>query len=66
MIGMADTRVDEVDQIKKSLEYGDAKIKEIRERIKELSLLEQDILATREKLLQRMKALNPLQEEEES
>ncbi len=53
MIGMADNRVEETDQIEKSLAFGDAKLKEIKERKKELVLLEQDILATREKLIKR-------------
>lgn len=54
MIGMADNVPDETEQIEKSLAYGDAKLKEIRERKQELELLEQDILATREKLIRRM------------
>lgn len=53
MIGMADADPNELEQIEKSLKYGDAKLKEIRERKKELTLLEQDILATREKLIKR-------------
>ncbi len=53
MIGMADNRVEETDQIEKSLAFGDAKLKEIQGRKKELVLLEQDILATREKLIKR-------------
>ncbi|MCG8636796.1 MAG: hypothetical protein MI863_23390 [Desulfobacterales bacterium] len=53
MIGMADNRVEEAEQIEKSLAFGDAKLKEIQERKKELVLLEQDILATREKLIKR-------------
>ena len=57
MIGMADTNIDELDQIKKSLAYGKEKLKEIQERKKELSLLEQDILATRDKLLKRKREL---------
>ena len=60
MIGMADTDMDELAQIEKSLHFGEAKLKEIQDRKKELSLLEQDILATRKKLLQRFRELkNP-------
>jgi len=62
MIGMADTDFDEMGQIEKTLAYGKEKLKEIEERKKELSLLEQDILATRDKLLKRKKELE--QEEE--
>jgi DNA-binding transcriptional MerR regulator len=53
MIGMADADPNEREQIEKSLRYGDAKLKEIRERKKELTLLEQDILAVRDKLVKR-------------
>jgi len=53
MIGMADTDINEIEQIEKSLKLGDAKLQELRDRKKELSLLEQDILATREKLVKR-------------
>ncbi len=57
MIGMADTNFDELGQIEKSLAYGQAKLKEIRDRKKELSLLEKDILATRERLLRRKREI---------
>ena len=53
MIGMADADHDEIDQIEKSLKFGDAKLRQIRERKEELTMLEQDILATRQILLQR-------------
>ncbi|OGQ89686.1 MAG: MerR family transcriptional regulator [Deltaproteobacteria bacterium RIFOXYC2_FULL_48_10] len=53
MIGMADADPNELEQIEKSLRYGDAKLKEIRERKKELTLLEQDILAVRDRLIKR-------------
>ncbi|HKK91567.1 MAG TPA: MerR family DNA-binding transcriptional regulator [Desulfobacteraceae bacterium] len=59
MIGMADSDTNEIQQIEKSLAFGNAKLKEIQERRKELSLLEQDILATREKLIQRITQLKP-------
>ncbi len=57
MIGMANTDSNEIQQIEKSLTFGDAKLLEIQERKKELTLLEHDILATREKLIQRIKEL---------
>lgn len=53
MIGMANTDINELDQIEKTLRFGDAKLKEIQERKRELTLLEQDILSTREKLMKR-------------
>jgi len=57
MIGMADANMKETDQIEKSIQFGDAKLKEIALRKKELELLEQDILATRDKLMNRLKQL---------
>ncbi len=53
MIGMADAAHDEIEQIEKSLKFGEAKLEQIRERKQELTMLEQDILATRKKLLKR-------------
>ncbi len=57
MIGMSDTDINEVEQIENSLKFGDVKLKEIRDKKKELTLLEQDILATREKLIKRFNEL---------
>jgi len=57
MIGMANAGQDEIQQIEKSLKFGDNKLKEIQDRKKELELLEQDILATRQKLLNRISQL---------
>jgi len=58
MIGMADADPDERQQIEKSLKFGDTKLKQIQDRKKELMLLEQDILATRTKLIHRITQLN--------
>ena len=58
MIGMATTDLNEMDQIENSLKFGDAKLKEIKERKRELKILEQDILATKKKLLKRRTQLN--------
>lgn len=54
MIGMAEFDMDEIDQLKKSLAYGDKKLKEIDERMEELQILKQDILAVREKIVNRL------------
>jgi DNA-binding transcriptional MerR regulator len=51
MIGMTDVNMSEAEQIEKSLAYGEKKLAEIRERIRELDLLEGDLLSVREKLL---------------
>ncbi|MBA3011192.1 MAG: MerR family DNA-binding transcriptional regulator [Proteobacteria bacterium] len=58
MIGMANADPDERLQIEKSLKFGDAKLRELRDRKKELELLEQDILATRQKLVHRITQLD--------
>ena len=57
MIGMTDVDMSEAAQIEMSLAYGAKKLTEIRERIRELQLLEQDILNVKEKLLKRLKEL---------
>ncbi len=57
MLGMTDLNISEVEQIEKSLIYGDKKMAEIRERIKELELLEEDLLGVRKKLSMRMEEL---------
>lgn len=57
MIGMTDAEFNEVAQIDRSLAYGEKKLREIRDRIRELQLLEQDILSVREKLVKRLSEL---------
>lgn len=57
MIGMTMDDMEEVQQIEKSLVYGDVKLKELRKRIEELEVLERDILSVREKLLKRLAEL---------
>jgi DNA-binding transcriptional MerR regulator len=54
MIGMAEVDLDEAEQIRRSLAYGEEKLGEIHQRIDELRLLEQDILAVKDKLLNRL------------
>lgn len=58
MIGLADNHMDEGEQIRKALAFGDAKLREIEDRKKDLLMLEQDLLATREKMLRRLKELD--------
>ncbi|MBI9088685.1 MAG: MerR family DNA-binding transcriptional regulator [Desulfobacterium sp.] len=57
MIGMADTDLTEIDQIQKSLVFGDKKLEQIRQRRQELDLLEEEILATRQTLITRIEQL---------
>ncbi len=47
----------EVDQIRKSLDYGNQRHKEIRERIGELELLEEDLLSVKTMLQNRLSEL---------
>jgi DNA-binding transcriptional MerR regulator len=57
MIGMTDVDVSEVTQIEKSLAYGEKKLAEIRDRIEELRLLEEDLLNVKERLTKRLTQL---------
>lgn len=59
MIGMTATEMGEVEQIQASLAYGDKKLREIRDRIEELEVMEQDLLTVKEKLLKRLAQLSP-------
>jgi DNA-binding transcriptional MerR regulator len=57
MIGMTDVNMSEAEQIEKSLAYGEKKLVEIREQIRELEFLEEDILSVKEKLLKSLAKL---------
>ena len=57
MIGMTDVNMSEVAQIEKSLAYGAKKLTELRLRIDELRLLEQDLLNVKAKLVKRLDEL---------
>lgn len=57
MIGMASVDLDEVEQIRRSLAYGDRKLTEIAQRMEELELLRQDISSVRDKLVTRLREL---------
>jgi len=57
MIGMTDVNMSEAEQIEKSLAYGEKKLGEIREHIRELEFLEEDILSVKEKLLKTLAKL---------
>jgi DNA-binding transcriptional MerR regulator len=58
IIGLADMEVNETSQIERSLGYTDKRIEEIRIRRNELDLLEEDMLAMKDKLLKRLEELN--------
>lgn len=57
MIGMTDIDMREIDQIQKSLEYGEKKLRDISHRIQELKQLQRDMLQVKEKLLKRLSEL---------
>lgn len=55
MIELYDADPTEKEQLRRTIEYGDRKLKEIDEKIAELKLLKEDILKLREALAGRMK-----------
>jgi DNA-binding transcriptional MerR regulator len=57
MIGLADVDINEIDQIKSALRYGDKKLGEIRQRTEELKVMEQDMIGVRQKLIARLETL---------
>ena len=54
MIGLTDVNMDEREQIRKSLQFGETKLAELRERIKDLQQLEADLGRVKEKLIRRL------------
>lgn len=59
MIGMGAADLEEREQIKRSLAYGDKKLGDIRQRIEELKMLAEDIETMRAKLLAKLRELEP-------
>lgn len=57
MIGLDEVDLAEAEQIRKSLAFGEKKLAEIRERIEELRLLEEDLASVKQKLLVRLAEL---------
>ncbi len=57
IIGMTDIDFDEMEQITKALKFGKKRVAEIRERINELTLLEQDLLTFQAKIEERLLSL---------
>ncbi len=57
IIGMTDIDFDEIEQITKALKFGKKRVAEIRDRINELSLLEQDLLTFQKKIEDRLQSL---------
>ena len=57
MIGLANFNMDETEQLKKSFAYGKKKLVEINERMQELQILKEDLLAIQWKISNRMDEL---------
>jgi DNA-binding transcriptional MerR regulator len=57
MIGLANFNMDEAEQLKKSFAYGKKKLVEINERMLELQILKEDLLAIQSKISNRMEEL---------
>jgi DNA-binding transcriptional MerR regulator len=57
MIGLANINMEEEEQLKKSLSYGKKKLKEINQRMEELQVLKEDLLAIQQKILNRIEDL---------
>jgi len=53
MIGFADSEINEVSQIQKSLEYIEKRFKDIQQKREELALFEKDLVALRDNLRKR-------------
>ncbi len=62
MIDMYDV-AGETEQIKLTLKYGERKLKEIEEKIRELEMLREDLLAIRDILLRRLKEIESSKDE---
>ena len=57
MIGLADVDINEIDQIRSALRYGDKKLGEIRQRMEELEAMEQDMTDVKQRLIGRLETL---------
>ncbi len=58
IIGYTDLDVDEIRQIQTALTFGEQKLRDIRERIEDLELMEQDLRAVKRKLELRLEELH--------
>ena len=57
MIGLANYNMEEDQQLKKTFAYGKKKLIEINERMQELQILKEDLLAIQQKISKRMEEL---------
>lgn len=57
MIGLAEFNKDEIEQLQTSLAFGERKLKEINERMEELIILKQDLLAIQQKIINRLEEI---------
>ncbi|MCD6586258.1 MAG: MerR family transcriptional regulator [Desulfobacteraceae bacterium] len=57
MIGLANFNMEEEEQLKKTFAYGKKKLVEMNERMQELQILKEDLLAIQQKIANRMEEL---------
>lgn len=62
MLGLTDTGMSAVQQIKTTLAYGDKKLNEIEDRIQELRTMQQEIVELKQKLQHRLTELQETQD----
>jgi len=62
MIGLTNVNLDETEQIRKSLLYGEKKLIEINDRIRELQKLAQDLTEIKTKLIRRLQEIENVSE----
>lgn len=62
MIGLASDNMDEREQIKKTMSYGDKNLAEIKRKIEELQLMEAEITSMKQRLLVRLAELDAEEE----
>jgi DNA-binding transcriptional MerR regulator len=60
MLGMTDTQMDVAQQIQTTLDYGERKMQEIEDRIQELIIMKKEMLSLKEKLVERLAELKPM------
>lgn len=62
MIGLTNVDMDEAEQIRKSLQFGEIKLSEIHDRIRELQKLAQELTEIKETLIRRIQEIENISE----
>ena len=66
MIGLANINMDEEEQLKKSLAFGKKRLKEINQRMEELQIVKEDLLAIKQKIVTRLEELREERDQSET